>query len=249
MPDIMTAIEAVGQLEAQREITQNQNLLSKPDSVLEYACFEQHVTLSGNQALYLFSEAEWFFQINDPFIDAYSQDRALYTLVFNALIGYLRNNFWHRYLGDRADLEGLPDSGSGAFTCYAMGYVWNRAKCQDFATPRHQQDGFYTFDQYANMSNDPRDLPNPQTCPMWTEWVSRMETANRLNAPIAGDPTGNREDPLVLYREFFDADSCGPPIPTGLYAAPFPGAEVEGFDEFVCVNPGCYYNGSTCVNG
>ena len=38
-PQYMDALEARAWLEAEREISQNKNLIYKPDSVLEYTCF------------------------------------------------------------------------------------------------------------------------------------------------------------------------------------------------------------------
>src|SRR5690349_5990742 len=39
-PEYMDALEARAYLEAQREVAQNQNFILKPDSVLEYTCFD-----------------------------------------------------------------------------------------------------------------------------------------------------------------------------------------------------------------
>src|SRR5437016_4882806 len=39
-PEYMDALEARAYLEAQREVAQNQNYILKPDSVLEYTCFD-----------------------------------------------------------------------------------------------------------------------------------------------------------------------------------------------------------------
>ncbi|MBU0801040.1 MAG: hypothetical protein KKA05_08540 [Alphaproteobacteria bacterium] len=249
MPEIMTVIEKRALLEAEREIIQNQNLLFKPDSILEYSCFEQHLQQSGRVTGQMFSEAEGFFNISDAFVDQYSLDRAIYSFVFTALIEYLRANFWHRYLGDRADLEGLPPANPDTFTCVAMSYVWNKAKCMNFITPRDIQDGFYTFAEYQQMQ-DPRNLPVPQLCTTWPDWEATIQDANRMNVALTGNANDDlAEDPLELYNVLFDPDACAPAIPTGLRMPPYPGAGIAEFQEFMCVTPGCYYNGSTCVNG
>src|ERR1044072_4359830 len=39
-PEYMDALEARAYLEAQREVAQNQNYILKPDSVLQYTCFD-----------------------------------------------------------------------------------------------------------------------------------------------------------------------------------------------------------------
>lgn len=248
MPDMMTIIEANGLIEAEREIIQNQNLIAKPDSVLEYSCFEQHLSLSGLVTGQMFTEAEGFFNINDAFIDQYSLDRGIYFVVFQALVEYLRENFWHRYLGDRAELQALPPVGVGNFTCYAMGYVWNRAKCSNFITPRNTRDGFYTFDEYRDMA-DPRDLPEPQQCPSWPDWAAEITDSRRASAPsTTPNPGTSLSDNLIVYPEVFDTECENiTPVPTGLFIPPFPGASLAGYEEHICLAPGCYYNGSTCA--
>lgn len=249
MPDIMTIIEANGLLEAEREIIQNQNLIAKPDSVLEYSCFEQHLSLSGFETGQMFTEDEAFFNINDAFIDQFSLDRGIYFVVFQALVEYLRENFWHRYLGDRASLQALPPTGAASFTCYAMGYIWNSAKCADFITPRNTRDGFYTFDEYRVMA-DPRDLPQPQQCPSWPDWSNEIIDSLSASAPSTTPVTANvLNDDLIVYPLLFDSNNCAQtvPVPTGLFIPPFPGASLTGYQEFICLAPGCYYNGSVCT--
>lgn len=247
MPAVMTAIEARGLLEAEREIIQNQNLIAKPDSVLEYSCFEQHLTLSGDVTGQMFTEAEWYFGISDSFIDQYTLDRGIYYVVFQALVAYLRENYWHQYLGDRAELAALSLV-PGEFNCYAMGYIWNRARCSNFIIPRTGQDGFYTFDEYRTM-DDPRNLPEPQQCETWPEWSAEITDSNAMSAPL---PTGAAtvaalEDELNVYPELFDPDDCAssPAIPTGMLVPPYP--EQDAYDEHICLAPGCYYNGTTCA--
>jgi hypothetical protein len=246
MPEIMTVIERTAQMETEREIIQNQNLIHKPDSVMEYSCFEQHLTLSGQTTGGIFSEYEGYFGINDAFIDALSLDRAIYSLVFDALINYMQANFWHKYLGDRDDLQGLPGASSG-FSCYAMGYVWNKAKCLNFIEPRNEQDGFYTFQQYFDMAQDPRNLPDPQQCDKWADWQDSIQTSQKMNVALNGTDNGSMFDPLETYPDLFDPTACGPAIPTGVTVPPFPGAGAAMYEEFVCVSPGCHYDGSACT--
>lgn len=245
MPEVMSVIEARGQLEAEREIIQNQNLIAKPDSVLEYSCFEQHMTLAADITGQMFTEREWQFGINDAFIDPYTLDRGIYNVVYEALVSYLRDNYWHQYLGDRSELPSL--SMTPGFSCYAMAYVWNRAKCSNFISPRGAQDGFYTFAEYRDME-DPRNLPEPITCEVWPEWAAEITDSERMSAPITGAATLTAmQDDLIVFPEIFDPDDCAasPAIPTGIYVPPLAGE--PGYEEHMCVAPGCYYNGSTCT--
>lgn len=247
MPEVMTIIEARGLLEAEREIIQNQNLIAKPDSVLEYSCFEQHLTLAGLVTGQQFTEAEWYFLIDDAFVDQYTLDRGIYYVVFQALVAYLRENYWHQYLGDRAELPALPIA-TGNFTCYAMGYVWNRAKCANFIIPRNGQDGFYTFDEYRTM-DDPRNLPQPIECERWPDWAQEITDSNTMSAPLpaAAAATAELTDDLVVYPDLFNPDDCAasPAIPTGMLVPPYPGQ--PAYEEHICLAPGCYYNGTTCT--
>ncbi len=54
-PDYYETLEARAWLEAQREITQNQNLITKPDSVLQYTCFDKHLGALNKAAQEMFS--------------------------------------------------------------------------------------------------------------------------------------------------------------------------------------------------
>lgn len=240
MPEVMTAIEARAWLEAEREIIQNQNLIAKPDSILEYSCFEQHLTLSGEFTGRMFTEREWYFLVSDAYIDEYTLDRGLYYTVFEALVSYLAANYWHQYLGDRAPLPSLATV--PGFSCYAMGYVWNRAKCSNFIEPRNAQDGFYTFAEYSAMT-DPRNLPAPDVCPAPTQWSSQINDSQVMSAPItsAAATTGLNDD-LVVYPALFDPADCAAtaPIPTGIFVPPLGGE--PGYEEHICVAPGCYYD-------
>ena len=143
----------------------------------------------------------------------------------------------------------MPTGGTGDFTCYAMGYVWNRAKCSNFIEPRNTRDGFYTFDEYRDMT-DPRNLPEPLQCDNWPDWADEITDSRRASAPSSTpDPGTALNDDLVVYPLLFEPDDCSQsePVPTGLYVPPFTGAGQDGYQEYVCLAPGCYYNGSTCA--
>lgn len=130
-------LEARAWLEAQREITQNQNLIFKPDSVLEYSCFFEQIgdAVSGST----FSQPG---QINN----------SVNNVVINPATDYLNANFSHDFLGGRA--SGLSVDTS---SCNVMNLVWEAAKCMNFmANPA--EDGFFSFETYAG-SDDKRFLP------------------------------------------------------------------------------------------
>jgi hypothetical protein len=167
----MQAIEAQGWLEAQREITQNENLIVKPDSVLEYTCFVSFLNVATSNTN--------IGGINRPFseTDAWqttgfsltSTDTSLSFYVAKALGPYIDSNFPHHFLGGR--LTALPATKpdgmatmsnvvGGPYTCDVMAKVWEQARCQNFdAIPA--QDGFRDFFWYGDeATNDPRKPPD-----------------------------------------------------------------------------------------
>jgi hypothetical protein len=99
-PEYMDALESRAWLEAQREITQNQNLISKPDSVLEYTCFNRFLnTMSKNWGDRMFSETNhWGAVIG---VDKTSTDSTLDNVVRTTMLAYLTKNFQHNFLGGR----------------------------------------------------------------------------------------------------------------------------------------------------
>lgn len=181
-PEYMDALEARAWLEAQREISQNQNLIVKPDSVLEYTCFNRFLWEIGDHASQMFSETTRWGPI--PGLESTTQDSALGELILGGLVSYIEQNFAHRFLGGRAltaEIDYVPGTGTGdhilstdpqapggyTYTCNRMRIVWDAAKCMNFfdrvaqdnnaAASTPNQDGFYDFRWYQN--NDPRQLP------------------------------------------------------------------------------------------
>jgi hypothetical protein len=99
-PEYMDALESRAWLEAQREITQNQNLISKPDSVLEYTCFNRFLNqMSHNFSDRLFSETDHWGAVTG--ITKKSTDDTLENVVRTTMNAYLTRNFQHNFLGDR----------------------------------------------------------------------------------------------------------------------------------------------------
>lgn len=257
-PEYMDALEARAWLEAQREISQNQNLIVKPDSVLEYTCFDMFLNEVANDASSMFSETTRWGNI--PGLDASSMDTALQNLIYVGFADYLTNNFGHKYLGDRATSDYTP-SGSvtgGTYTCNQMATVWEEAKCLNFFDePTH--DGFYDFAWYA--SNDPRSLPTSYaacTSPtdgtynyanMQTIAFNGKETTYVLDPENPNNTAPYNVDTLVTFLNFIlprgvaPATSCQPPIRTGITVNR---RLVASYPDAVCPNPGCYYDQTTC---
>ncbi len=249
-PQYMDALESRAYLEAQREISMNQNLIVKPDSVLEYTCFDRIMgTMArapsdrGN-----FSESNRWGEI--PNHDAQSLDRAFDAVVTSALRAYINTNYQHNFLGGRSTENYTPQNvvgNAGAYNCDRMLAVWNAARCMNFFD--QTQDRFHDF-QYLT-SNDPRRLPT--VCPnngVTADWINRafnneanryvLQTENPMdNTPYTSDPMAshlNRINPVGTAP----ANNCADPIPTGVVVFR-QGGSPEYYNEKVCPNPGCYY--------
>jgi hypothetical protein len=235
------SLEARAWLEAQREITQNQNLIFKADSVLEYTCFDRFANVLAMQAINMFSETVRWGTILGPT----SMDTALDNLVGEAMRDYLTANFDHTFLGGRMrpplaviDYIPAPVIIGGAYNCDMMDRVWTYAKCMDFAdTPA--EDGFFTF---ASYSTDPDKRFLPDRCAnLGSAWTTNITNAGL--STTTGPPTWTPDNPRT-YLNWMDPANCGnaayPPIDTGITVSR-PRATPANYVERVCIIPGCHY--------
>ncbi len=245
-PEYMDALEARAWMEAQREISQNQNLIFKPDSVLDYTCFRsflRHITATGT----LFS-------------DASLTATSIQAIVGESVTSYLGANFNHTPLGGRATVA-YPAEGTSVYACSRMQAVWDIARCQNF---QHQsQDSFYDFDWYTNDANDPRQLTSACAAAPGTLYTSALATAynghesrytlSPDNNPAIADGTDYLEDTVTTYFNRIlprgatnpsggPAIACSnPPIRTGVTVTR---SGMSSYPDAVCPNPGCSYNPS-----
>lgn len=234
-PAYWTAMKSRAWMEAQREISQNQNLIYKADSVLEYTCFDRFLSSLGGNAVNLFSETQRWGEV----LDAESMDRALQSLVANGLQEYQVGNFDHEFLGGRAaGLDqilafGFEDAGY-VYTCTAMNDVWQAAKCMNFIDQPNLDDFFFLRD-YEGM--DPRGLPAGLECNPAPGWADRIAEADNTDEQYL-------EADYNSYADFFSATGCtAPPIPTGVVVRRVGTGE---YGEQVCINPGCGFDGGGC---
>ncbi|MGH1404873.1 MAG: hypothetical protein ACRBDL_11595 [Alphaproteobacteria bacterium] len=249
------SLSARAWLEAQREITQNQNLILKPDSVFEYTCFDLMVHELADHAENMLSETDNY---NSGLGDN-SMDQALDALVLNALEDYITNNFadYHLLGGHTAGIpfDHNPSTIGGStqsYTCNIMANVWNAAKCINFIS-NPTTDGFYTFDEYAAaaaLTLDARHLPTMCSA-VPTSW-----TANIANALTSGPWTN---DDVITYLGETTPQDCSsagsncqctgsPAIPTGVRVVRS-GYTVNNYDEHICLQPGCFYHPGGPLNG
>jgi hypothetical protein len=244
-PDYFESLKSRAWLEAQREIVQNQNLIVKPDSVLEYSCFNKQLNVL---AYYARPGGELFSGTNRWGAAPTNMRLALQRLTGDALIAYDNQNFNHDYLGGRMvgtsyTMEPVVEDPN--YNCGEMDKVWKYAKCMDFIDKPH--DEFFTFAEHAR--DDKRKLPEP--CENIAPWGENIQKATGAGVPW-------ERDHLKTYLELIyprDANSCGHPakskIPTGLIVFNSTAA-VSEFRENICIVPGCYYKPTsrdqgTCV--
>lgn len=264
-PEYMDALEARAWLEAQREVSQNQNFILKPDSVLEYTCFDSFLREIGDHAEHMFSETTRWGAITD--LDNQSQDRALAELIHSGLVDYLTNNFNHTFLSGRATTDYTPGSpmasGGETYSCEMLRRVWEEAKCMNFIDEA-SIDGFYDFRWYQ--SNDPRTMPttmaactSPATAPYTFATMEGIAFNARQDMYVLTGTeapptpaTGYNRDNLVTFLNFIlprgvaPATACTTPIRTGVTVNRRGGG--GAYPDGVCSNPGCYLSadGTAC---
>jgi hypothetical protein len=233
--EFLEAMESHAWMTAEREVVQNQNLIVKPDSVLEYTCFDDFLRVTAKYIGPIFSESQVWGLI--PGQDPESLDRSLEYAVYASMVAYLELNFWHDFLGGR--MEGVnhtPRSviGGGDYTCDWMYKVWKFAKCYNFMTRDH--DGFFSFENYAN-TPDKRELPEPcEKDPRWPEQLDRA---------LLNPKWEERQEPYntrahLRVTNFLNPDHCKIAQPTGVIVQPVM-QSIPGRDGF-CTNPGCSYD-------
>ena len=241
-PKYYESLESRAWLEAQREITQNQNLIVKGDSVLEYSCFDKHMGVLASNA---WSNA------------GANMGSALSSLAGSAMDEYLDSNFNHAMLGGRSNInyEFNGNVSGGSYNCDMMKRVWEAAKCMHFIDTGNYDgklasdyDGFFTFAEYANM-DDRRFLPSACSNNIKDEFKNHIEKS------VVDDETSWEEDPLVTFYDLiFPEDStpshgneCEPVVDGGEKTAKtatgliVKSTERKDYPEFICVVPGCYY--------
>ena len=263
--EVMDAMESKAWLEAQRRMTQNENYVLKPDSVLEYSCFDQFLGDMALSTARKFSEETAYWGAIST-NDATSLDIAIEETSLKPLIFYLATNYIHTFLGGRTVAPNTPAPAYGTYTCDAMAFVWPMARCRNFmdendpnfVTPAYE--GFYDFAFYAN--TEPRKFP--QNLPVCTTPTNiNADVTEAFNGtpeyytldqenPITLNPNDTNPyetDPIVTRNEMIIFGSCDESamIPTGIDVARKDLGTV--YPEFFCTIPSCSYDYNTkkCV--
>ncbi len=236
--DFMNQITARAFLESEREVVMGNTILRKPDSVLEYTCFDQQAAVAYGPVAALFSDSEYFADMDVPINGGLGEifttamddieidvalgteyhDTTIETLVLTALGGYIDTNFYHAFLGG----AGIDNSGIGAGdgVCPVMFEVYYSAQCNNM----DRNMSFLTFEELARL-DDPRVYPRicPQKHGITAELVALAEQRLVNGAPAvqvdradnneAGEPLGSF---LALMNRQLPASCASPPIPTGV---------------------------------
>ena len=209
-PEYMDALEARAYLGVQRRVVQSRNMIYKPDSVLEYTCFERFMPnlaeigdgIPGDRWFSEYQDqAEW----QPPMTTTVEIDNALQSMILDNIANYLFPNFPHTYLGGHMPLIAAVPPPTPVYTCDTMQIVWNYSRCINFmdhdAVP--ELEWFYTFDWYS--ANDPRQIPNIPP--------------NLASCPVAfGKPDAQIHTSTVAVRQKICTQSTAQP--TSLYLTP-----------------------------
>jgi hypothetical protein len=237
--DYFDVLRAKSYVEGKREMEKAQRIILKPDSVLEYSCFDRDLELAGVQAARFSAFGMRTARGNPPEFDGTppptrvmpnSTSNSLSLVVRDSLLGFM-SSFSHIYAGGTFPL--LPNPVDG---CNPMNIVWQASKCQNF-DPRW----WVRLEDLA--SNDIRFFPIP-CAPTY----DRDRSTNISTAYTAAYPAPNALGGMDRYeslRTLMTNNSCsGTPIPTGMISYYYDRAPQV---ERVCIQPGCYFNGSACV--
>ncbi len=224
------SLESRAWLEAEREISQNQNLIFKPDSVMQYTCFDtQMQTITAGPIAKLFSDQAFGVSRGGAML------AALGASVRASLASYIGTNFNHNSLGGRGSQSGV---------CEAMGAVWKEAKCYNFMT--RAADGFLMFEEHKD--TEVRQLPTP--CDPDSRWASQLESAFNNSGWFQQNFVKPSSE---AYKSIHDellpggcgSNSSGSYVPTGVTVQ---GMGRKTYADGFCTNPGCTFDGTQCVS-
>lgn len=183
--NFMNQIYAQAFMEAQREVMMSEQIIHKPDSVLEYTCFDQYVGIATEHLDGIFSahqgwdekEIELFSEeddvnpdevtINDSDTTYLSDqsdfsvfeddrlDNLLEDLLFDNLEDYIDDNFSHTFMGESITLDNDMDT-SNITTTYDCAHMLAIWEIAK-CVDFGEDDRFRSFEHL--ISNEPRSIP------------------------------------------------------------------------------------------
>lgn len=154
-------LESRAWLEAQREITQNQNLIAKPDSVLRYSCFDKALDDYAAQSSLLFSGTVDVSVAKRNATDFVDRN---FTAAHNTMLG-----------GRSSVVSGLDGN------CNVMAAVWDQAQCMS-ASDQPDSDGFFTLQHYVDQAGKGKDLRFEGNCKASSQWKVEMDRVTEVSS-------------------------------------------------------------------
>jgi hypothetical protein len=215
-PQVLDMMKSHAWITAQREISQNQNLIYKPDSTLEYSCFDWLAVQMGfnwqprpegvdhNFSQIAFIDPYFTDPVRQglppsdyaPTIDDGTTELAIREIVVAAMAEYIQLNFKSNYLAERSSLNYANQVGANRaedrYECTQMAQVWNDSRCINFMV--FPEDGFYDFAWYTR--NDPRKRPSGyRACAVPGPFQATLEEAfNKKQDFFTVDPTVDQDE-------------------------------------------------------
>lgn len=269
-PQYWRQMSARAWLESEREIMQNQNLIFKPDSVLEYVCFDQFASIAAWPGGDIFVHTDYFGKKIITRGSAGAMEKGIYNVVSKALDPYKGNNFNHSYLGGRSVLMSAEITNSSFqpalnkqnYTCQTMSKIWKAAKCANFVdnSSFETTDGFYPFKAIKKFKNGKDVAGYEDTIKETRVYPASLKCSDSVGAAgswkeqnkLAENESNNLykfQEPLgKIFKEVGEKlkpGECGKKgIETGIMVI-IDGK--ESHKDGVCTNPGCTYTkGGTC---
>jgi hypothetical protein len=235
--DVMNQMYAKAYLQAERQNMLAQAVMRKPDSVLEYSCFDQIASLTATVAAGIFSEnqtwrkygvpittgsnTEATGEINTENVDTVApvrlntymptdrMDQAINNLVLESMENYYRNNYWHNFLGGEMRGIDAPLLVRLSTDAYNCGRMNTIYNWAKCDQLDNAEDAFYDFEYLTQ--TDPRAFP--QTCDAIPERMNQgtIDIANNEDFVYASFQKLEN-----AYFERLTGDECSEPIPTGV---------------------------------
>jgi hypothetical protein len=182
--DIWTGMVNQAMMQSRREDIMNKRYIVKPDSVLQYSCFNDDMRSIIDDAGPIFSSSRHWENLKvdllgpngskrEVTIKIYKKDlefeeeylhhylspttleESLVLVVDSVWTNYRNRQFNHDYLSGTA-----PTGEAKLGPCANMANIWRAAKCKNFDDTTI----FYRFEQLAGSNIDPREFPTEMKC-------------------------------------------------------------------------------------
>lgn len=214
-PDFLDVMEARAWMTSNREMEAAQKLIMKPDSVLEYSCFNSRLTRVATQATFVNAGGG----IND--------------IVRTPQVEYLQN-FSHTLGGGAA-----PGSPIGN-TCNAMYAIWDLLKCDNF-----NKADFQTFAELGATDRRTLPDVCPSAAARNNMWTTALAAAFPAPALPAANGGMDQVETLLGFLDPNDCDALDPiptgMTVMGWDLGTTPATRIS-WPDYICSAPGCYYD-------